>query len=62
MEATDQIEAPQLVSIGTIAILEEIGDQLDGAALSDGTVGGCARTCDAMTLTDRMYMGVLLAD
>jgi len=62
MEATDQIEASQLVSVGWIAILEEIGDKLDGAALSGSVADGCARTWDATTLTDRMCMSALLTD
>jgi hypothetical protein len=62
MEATAQIETPQLVGVGRIAIHQEIGDPLDGAALSSSAADDCAWTCDATTLTDWMCMGALLAD
>lgn len=62
METPDQIEAPKLVRVRRIAILEEFGDQLDDAALSGCRANDSARTCDAVTLTDRMCMGLLLTD
>ncbi len=54
MESTNQLQAPPLVGVGRIALLEEIGDQLDDAALPGSSGDGSAWTCDAATLTDRM--------